>query len=92
MTQLNLDFNTPQNTADNQALYEYNRPGFGEQCNRIYEYLRTGRTLTVKEAMNLLDIGDPRARIRDLRDGGIRIEDKLVGNGKKFKVYYIQQP
>lgn len=42
--------------------------------------------------MNLLDIGDPRARIRDLRNGGIRIEDKLVGKGKKFKIYFIQQP
>ena len=38
-----------------------------------------------------MDIGDARARIRDLRNAGIPITDKIAGNGnRKYKVYYIK--
>jgi len=91
--QIKLDFTTRQNTPENQARYEYNKKDFGRQCTQIYEYLKSGRTLTVYEAMTMFAIGDPRARIRDLRNGGVNILDRETSNGRgRFKTYYIPQP
>ncbi len=91
MKQLSLTFNTRQNTPDNQRIYDANKKGFSRQCQLIYDLLMTGRTVTVREMMNLLDIGDPRARIRDLRDAGVQVLDKEISNGNgKYKSYYIQ--
>lgn len=75
--QLPIDFNTPQNTAENQMQYDAIKHRFGAQCQRLYEWLRSGKSITVKEAMNELNIGDPRARIRDLREV-IEIKDRLT--------------
>jgi hypothetical protein len=60
--QLPIDFNTPQNTAENQMQYDAIKHRFGAQCQRLYEWLRSGKSITVKEAMNELNIGDPRAK------------------------------
>lgn len=80
-----------QNTVENQELFDHNKRQFGDQCRKIYQWLKSGKTLTNKEAMNLLDIGDPRARIRDLRAGGIPILDRLKGDGRsKYKVYFME--
>ena len=80
-----------QNSIDNQEIFDSNKKKLGEQCRKIYEWLKSGKTLTNKEAMNLLNIGDPRARIRDLREGGIPILDRKRANGRSmFKVYYME--
>jgi len=89
--QLHLDFNTRQNSRENQALYDNNKPTFGAQCQRIYDWLMTGKTLTRKEAEDFLDVGDARARIRDLRNAGVNVDDKIAGNGnRKYKIYFIK--
>lgn len=84
--QLNIDFNTRQNTAENQQQYDAIKHRFGAQCQRLYEWLSSGKSITVKEAMNELNIGDPRARIRDLREV-IEIKDRLIEG--RVKQYYI---
>jgi aminoglycoside N3'-acetyltransferase len=84
--QLPIDFNTPQNTADNQMQYDAIKHRFGAQCQRLYEWLRSGKSITVKEAMNELNIGDPRARIRDLREV-MEIKDRLIEG--RVKEYFI---
>ncbi len=85
-----FNFNTRQNSKENQEIYDHNKVTFGAQCQRIYDWLMTGKTLTRKEAEDFLDIGDARARIRDLRFHGINIEDKKAGNGnRQYKVYFI---
>lgn len=90
--QLNLDFNTPQNSAENQQLYGGNKHSFGEQCRKIYEHLMQGNRCTGRELERELDIGDARARIRDLRKGGIRIDDvKKTVNRSTYKIYFIEQ-
>lgn len=90
--QLNLDFNTPQNSAENQQLYDGNKHSFGEQCRKIYEHLMKGNRCTGRELERELDIGDARARIRDLRKGGIRIDDvKKTVNRSTYKIYFIEQ-
>ena len=91
--QLPIDFNTRQNTPENQARYDDNKKDFGRQCTLIYDYLKSGHSLTVYEAMTMFAIGDPRARIRDLRNGGVKILDRETANGRgRFKTYYIPQP
>ena len=84
--QLPIDFNTPQNTAENQMQYDAIKHRFGAQCQRLYEWLRSGKSITVKEAMNELNIGDPRARIRDLREV-MEIKDRLLEG--RVKEYYL---
>jgi hypothetical protein len=84
--QLPIDFNTPQNTAENQMQYDAIKHRFGAQCQRLYEWLRSGKSITVKEAMNELNIGDPRARIRDLREV-MEIKDRLLEG--RVKEYFI---
>jgi hypothetical protein len=84
--QLPIDFNTPQNTAENQTQYDAIKHRFGAQCQRLYEWLRSGKSITVKEAMNELNIGDPRARIRDLREV-MPIQDRLTQG--RVKEYYM---
>jgi hypothetical protein len=84
--QLNIDFNTRQNTAENQEQYGAIKHRFGAQCQRLYEWLRSGKSITVKEAMNELNIGDPRARIRDLREV-MEIKDRLTQG--RVKEYFI---
>jgi hypothetical protein len=84
--QLPIDFNTPQNTAENQMQYDAIKHRFGAQCQRLYEWLRSGKSITVKQAMNELNIGDPRARIRDLREV-MEIKDRLTQG--RVKEYYI---
>ena len=84
--QLPIDFNTPQNTAENQVQYDAIKHRFGAQCQRLYEWLRSGKSITVKEAMNELNIGDPRARIRDLREV-MEIKDRLTQG--RVKEYFI---
>ena len=84
--QLPIDFNTPQNTAENQQQYDAIKHRFGAQCQRLYEWLRSGKSITVKEAMNELNIGDPRARIRDLREV-MEIKDRLTQG--RVKEYFI---
>jgi aminoglycoside N3'-acetyltransferase len=84
--QLPIDFNTPQNTAENQMQYDEIKHRFGAQCQRLYEWLRSGKSITVKEAMNELNIGDARARIRDLREV-MEIKDRLTQG--RVKEYFI---
>lgn len=84
--QLPIDFNTRQNTAENQQQYDAIKHRFGAQCQRLYEWLRSGKSITVKEAMNELNIGDPRARIRDLREV-MEIKDRLIEG--RVKEYFI---
>jgi hypothetical protein len=84
--QLPIDFNTPQKTAENQMQYDAIKHRFWAQCQRLYEWLRSGKSITVKEAMNELNIGDPRARIRDLREV-MEIKDRLLEG--RVKEYFI---
>lgn len=89
--QIPLNFEVKQNSKENQKIYDHNKVAFGDHCQRIYDWLITGKTLTRKEAENLLDVGDARARIRDLRNHGVNIEDKKGGNGRsRYKIYFIE--
>ncbi len=92
-THLTFPIHERENNEESQAHLDDNRQHFSNQCRQVYEWLKTGKTLTCKEAMNLMDIYHLPRRICDLREGGINIQSKKAGNGRaKFNVYYIPQP
>lgn len=75
-----------ENNSHSQAILEANIDRFEGQCKTILKLLKEGGRLTVRD-MVLMGIGDPRRRIKDLRDNGIEIKDEL--KEKRFKEYYL---
>ena len=90
-TTITFPVHSRENNARSQAHLDSNRKRFSNQCQLVYDWLMTGKTLTRKEAMNLLDIRHLPRRIADLREAGIDVKDKPAGNGRgKYNVYYLQ--
>lgn len=75
-----------ENSKASEAILDANKDLFTTQCERILAELRAGKRLTVRDMMVQMGIGDPRARIRDLRRDHI-IQDQLLAG--RFKQYFI---
>lgn len=59
----------------------------------ILNHLLAGKTISTYEAYDLYDITCFLQRISELRADGVLIQDEMVKrNGKRFKVYWIDQP
>lgn len=59
---------------------------------RLIALLSDGQAHSVIEIANRLNIGDPRASIRDLRNKGVKVEDRWVnGDENHYKVYFIKR-
>lgn len=89
LTQKKFDFNvlTPQNNRESENILLANEKHLSNQCRILYEALRRGERLTTGEALLKYRIGDLRRRIKDLRDGGIQVRDRLLEN--RFKEYFL---
>lgn len=91
MQQLEIDWtnvvHTKENNKYSQEILESRYEDFSDQCKTIYDLFKSGKKLTVKEAMNKHDIGDLRARVRDLRNAGVDVKDNMIGKG--FKEYFM---
>lgn len=74
-----------ENNKASEAILEANKDLFKSQCQRILIELQAGKGLTVRD-MFLMGIGDPRARIRDLRRTWV-IKDELMEG--RFKKYFL---
>jgi hypothetical protein len=63
------------------------------QNKRLLKWLISGRSISFRRADYVLNIPRLAARIRDLKDIGIIIEDKMeyVGKDFKFKRYWIDK-
>ena len=64
------------------------------QTSQILAWLKRGRTLTPRQALDLFDCFRLSARIYDLRDEGynIKTRDKVVGPNKKHVAeYYLEE-
>jgi len=81
--QTTLNFTHRENTVQ----YLRNSTRLSKQAQYVYDWLKTGARITVKDAA-IRDIGDLRARIRDIRGAGIEVKDKeLDSTGRKE--YYL---
>ncbi len=63
----------------------------GTQNKTILDYLKTGKTITARQASREFDIDRLASRIKDLKDIGYEINAplKTVGN-KRFSVYSLR--
>lgn len=91
---VNFDINVRQNTDDNQAHYDANKPRFNRQCAKVYDLLMSGRRLTVADALVSHGIGHLPRRIADLREKNIMVNSCWIevksGDGyTRVKEYYL---
>ena len=73
--------------------YNLNNPD--THNSRILAWLKKGRTITPRQALDLFDCFRLSGRIYDLRDAGynIKTRDKVVGPNKKHVAeYYLDTP
>lgn len=90
ITQIEFDFssyNHIENSAENQNLFEANKEKFSNQCKIVYEALLRGERLTTALALIKYNIGDLRARIRDLIAFGVPVQKEILKGG--YKEYYL---
>lgn len=61
------------------------------QCAQIAKHLKSGRAITALEALQRYRVFRLAARIRDLKDKGMRIEKIMVRRGEKaFASYFAR--
>lgn len=89
-TQLNFTTHIRENNSRSEAHLKAHKEHFSKQCTLLYNILKSGRKLTVFEAYSEGIASLPR-RVKDLREGGIKIDSETVP-GTKFIRYFIQQP
>lgn len=91
MIQQQIDFtavtHTRENNAHSEAILDGCYDKLNNQCKVVYDLLKAGKRLTVRQAMFENGIGDLRARIRDLRNAGLQVKDSLLPGS--FKEYFL---
>lgn len=78
---------THENNRESEAILEDNYDRLNKQCVLVLSLLKKGLRLTVRDAIINHGIGDLRARIRDLRNSGIAVNDTVLKGG--CKEYYL---
>lgn len=58
------------------------------QCNKILDYLKTGKSLTVMEALKLGFGANLRSRISNLKDAGYDIKSEMIKTSTGFVAKY----
>ena len=88
-TQIEIVFTvlTPQNNSESESILVANEKHLSKQCKVLFEALKRGEKLTTTDGLLKYGIGDLRRRIKDLRDSGIQVRDRLIEN--RFKEYFL---
>lgn len=89
--QIAIDFSSLhhiENTIENQNIFDANQKRFSNQCRIVYDALLRGEKLTTGYAQAKYEIGDLRARIRDLINFDIPVKKKLLKG--RYKEYYLE--
>lgn len=85
--QLTIDFvSRPQNNPESQRMLDKAVPRLNKQCLKLLDLFNQGKKLTVRDGFDY-NIGDLRARVRDLREAGYEVKDNMIGAG--FKEYFL---
>lgn len=77
--------------ADNQASLDANRTHFNNQCQKVFDLLMDGNTLSSLTGVTVYGMMDTKRRIKDLRDKGIRISDRAIEKGHGAKEWYMSE-
>jgi hypothetical protein len=86
-TEMDFTIHAVENNPESQMVLDANRPLFKNQCKKVYEALCRGERLTTASALINYQIGDLRARIRDIRNSGINVQDTYIDG--RFKSYFL---
>jgi hypothetical protein len=84
--QLILDYTRQENNPESTKILRANEKHFSNQCLVLLEAFKRGEVLTVKDGFRY-NIGDLRARVRDLRKAGVEIKDELLEG--RYKKYFL---
>lgn len=83
-----------ENNPDSEAILNAGRKKFNRHCEAVFSCLMEGKTLTTTSALlgirwkhHTICIGDLRRRIKDLKENGVRISDRLTE--ERFKEWYM---
>lgn len=87
-SQLTFPLHERENNAESEQQLYTHGAHFSNQCLSVLDALRRGERLTTGKALVKYQIGDLRARIRDLRQAGVKVLDCYV-EGTRFKEYYL---
>lgn len=72
-----------ENNKQSEEILTDNHKRLSNQCRVVYDALKAGVKLTVKDAMIDYNIGDLRRRVCDLRQHGVDIKDNILKGGVK---------
>lgn len=64
------------NNPESQKQLDRNRSAYQNQLQKILDLLMGGKALTVFSMYTIYKIGDPRRRIKELKDSGVQMSDK----------------
>jgi hypothetical protein len=88
MNQLTIDYTQRrENNKESQAILEANKDRINKSCAKVLELLKEGHHLTVRDAIVYHDISSLPRRIKDLREHGIVIKDRLIDG--RYKEYFL---
>ena len=92
MKQLEIDWENVvhgmENNLHSEGILWERQSDFSAQCKKVYDLLKSGKRLTVRDAMLYHGIGDLRRRVKDLRDNAnVNVQSRMIGKG--FKEYYL---
>ncbi len=82
-----LNIHDRENNSESQQILDDNKEHFSDQCLTMLKALVRGEVLTSQICDRKYDIGDGRARKRDLKGNGIAIIDSLQKG--RFKEFYL---
>lgn len=87
---LEFDFdycNRKENNEVSQAILEANKDKINASCRKVLELLKQGHHLTVRSAMIDHNISSLPRRVKDLKDRGIEVKDRLIDG--RYKEYFL---
>ncbi len=85
--EFNFSVLVPQNNKTSEDILVANEKHLSKQCKILFEALKRGERLTTTDGLLKYGIGDLRRRIKDLRDNGIQVRDRLIEN--RYKEYFL---
>lgn len=81
---IEFDLHTMENNTSSQLHLDSNREHFTKKCELVYNWLMSGREITVLQAANEGVASLPR-RLKDLRESGVKISER---SQNRIKVWY----
>lgn len=90
-TELDFTTHTIENNPDSESFLNDNKVKLSKECEKVYELLKQGRQLSVKECvLENITQSLPR-RILDLKENGIEVRDMwvMIAGKRSHKIYFI---